>query len=93
MAQDSRSEYELHRDRARAAIARQREAAEQDRLARAARDAEVLAMLAAPGASLGSVAADIGLSKSMVAYIERTARTAFENVEAARAYLEQHREI
>lgn len=92
MADESHSDYEVHRDRARAAIARQKEAAEQDRLARAARDAEVLAMLATPGASLGSVAADIGLSKSMVAYIERTARTTFQNAEEARAYLEQHRD-
>lgn len=92
MASDSRSDYEAHRDRARAAIARQKEAAELDRLARAERDVEVLAMLAAPGASLGSVAADVGLSKSMVAYIERTARTTFENSEAARAYLKRHGE-
>lgn len=91
MADDNRSQYDVHRDRARAAIARQKEAAEQDRLARVARDSAVLAMLATPGASLGSVAADIGLSKSMVAYIERTARTTFENAEEARAYLEQHR--
>lgn len=92
MTDDRRSEYEAHRDRARAAIARQKEAAEQDRLARADRDVEVLAMLATPGASLGSVAADIGLSKSMVAYIERTARATFESREEARAYLEQHRD-
>ncbi|MBN0041848.1 hypothetical protein JN535_16940 [Cellulosimicrobium cellulans] len=90
MASDSRSEYEVHRDRARAAIVRQKEAAEQDRLARVERDAEVLAMLATPGASLRSVAADVGLSKSMVAYIERTARTTFQNAEEARAYLEKH---
>lgn len=89
---DSRSEYEAHRDRARGAIARQKEAAEEDRKARAARDAEVLAMLATPGASLGSVAADVGLSKSMVAYIERTARADFDNAQKARAYLEQHPE-
>lgn len=92
MADDSRSEYELHRDRARAAIVRQKEAAEQERSARAERDLEVLAMLATRGASLGSVAADVDLSKSMVAYIERTARTTFENAEAARTYLEQHRD-
>lgn len=92
MADDSRSEYEALRDRARAAIARQKEAAEQDRLARADRDVAVVAMLATPGASLGSVAADVGLSKSMVAYIERTARATFENADAARAYLEQRRE-
>jgi hypothetical protein len=90
MVDDSRSQYDVHRDRARAAIARQKEAAEQDRLARAARDVEVLAMLATPGASLGSVATDAGLSKSMVAYIERTARASFDNAEQARAYLEQH---
>lgn len=90
MADNSRSQYDVHRDRARAAIARQKEAAEQERVARVARDAEVLAMLAAPGASLGSVAADVGLSKSMVAYIERTARASFDNADQARAYLEQH---
>jgi hypothetical protein len=90
MADDSRSQYDVHRDRARAAIARQKEAAEQDRLARAERDAEILAMLATPGTSLGSVAADVGLSKSMVAYIERTARTAFQSAEEARAYLKRH---
>ncbi len=49
-------------------------------------------MLAAPGASLGSVAADVGLSKSMVAYIERTARASFDNAEQARAYLAEHAE-
>lgn len=92
MATDSRPEYEEHRDRARAAIARQKEAAEEDRRARAERDLAVVAMLSMPGASLGSVAADIGLSKSMVAYIERTARATFENTDAARAYLEQRRE-
>lgn len=90
MADDSRSQYDVHRDRARAAIARQKDAAEQDRLARVARDAEVLAMLAIPGTSLASVAADVGLSKSMVAYIERTARANFDNAQKARAYLEQH---
>jgi hypothetical protein len=90
---DNRSQYGVHRDRARAAISRQKEAAEQERAARIARDAEVLAMLASPGASLGSVAADVGLSKSMVAYIERTARATFENAEEARAYLEQHRDV
>lgn len=93
MAHDSRSQYDVHRDRARAAIARQKEAAEQDRLARAARDVEVLAMLAIPGASLGSVAADVGLSKSMVAYIVRMARATFENADEARAYLEKHPKI
>jgi hypothetical protein len=87
---DSRSQYDAHRDRARAAIARQKEAAEQERVARAARDVEVLAMLKTPGASLGSVAADVGLSKSMVAYIERTARAAFDNAQRARDFLEQH---
>lgn len=87
---DSSSQYDMHRDRARAAIARQKDAADQERAARAARDAAVLAMLATPGASLGSVAADVGLSKSMVAYIERTARASFDNAEQARAYLEQH---
>jgi hypothetical protein len=90
MVDDSRSQYDVHRDRARAAIARQKEAAEQERVARIARDAEVLAMLASPGASLGSVAADVGLSKSMVAYIERTARANFDNAQQARDYLEQH---
>lgn len=90
MVDDSRSQYDVHRDRARKAIARQKEAAERERQARVARDAEVLAMLATPGASLGSVAADVGLSKSMVAYIERTARATFESTQEARAYLEQH---
>jgi hypothetical protein len=90
MVDDSRSQYDLHRDRARAAIARQKEAAEMERDARVARDAEVLAMLATPGASLGTVATDVGLSKSMVAYIERTARANFDNAQQARAYLERH---
>ncbi|MCK9795227.1 hypothetical protein M1843_15865 [Isoptericola sp. 4D.3] len=90
MASGSRSQYDLHRDRARAAIARQKEAAEHERMARLARDVEVLAMLASPGASLGTVASDVGLSKSMVAYIDRTARANFENAEQARAYLERH---
>ncbi|MEN5074494.1 hypothetical protein ABE437_11805 [Isoptericola cucumis] len=90
MAGNRRSEYDVHRDRARKAIARQKEAAEREREARVARDVEVLAMLATPGASLGTVAADVGLSKSMVAYIDRTARANFENAEQARAYLEQH---
>lgn len=84
------SEYELQRDRARAAIERQKEAAEADRIAREERDTAVLAMLKFPGKSLGAVANDIGLSKSMVAHIERTARVTFENAEQARAYLEQH---
>lgn len=92
MVDESRSQYDVHRDRARAAVARQKEAAAQERLARDERDAEVLAMLATPGASLGSVAADVGLSKSMVAYIERTSRAAFDSVEQARAYLKQHRD-
>jgi len=92
MAIDSSSAYDRHRDRARRAIARQKEAADQEREARAVRDVEVLAMLAAPGASLGSVAADVGLSKSMVAYIERTARASFDNAEQARAYLAEHAE-
>ncbi len=90
MADTTRPAYDLHRDRARKAIARQKEAAEREREARAVRDAEVLAMLATPGASLGVVATDIGLSKSMVAYIDRTARANFDNAERARAYLEQH---
>lgn len=92
MAIDSEPSYDRHRDRARRAIARQKEAADQEREARAARDVEVLAMLATPGASLGSVAADIGLSKSMVAYIERTARASFDNAEQARAFLAEHPE-
>lgn len=90
MPSDGPSEYELERDRARTAIKRQKEAAETDRLAREERDAAVLAMLKVPGKSLGAVAADIGLSKSMVAHIERTARVTFENAEQARAFLEKH---
>ena len=90
MVDDSRPRYDVHRDRARAAIARQSAAAAEERKARAERDVEVLAMLGAPGASLGSVAADVGLSKSMVAYIERTARATFDNAERARAFLEEH---
>jgi len=89
MADISRPAYDLHRDRARKAIARQKDAAAREREARDARDAEVLAMLAAPGASLGTVAADVGLSKSMVAYIDRTARASFDNAEQARAFLEE----
>ena len=90
MSTDGLTEYELQRDRARTAIARQKEAAEADRIAREERDAAVLAMLKVPGKSLGAVAADVGLSKSMVAHIERTARVTFENAEQARAFLERH---
>lgn len=90
MTADGSSDYELQRDRARAAIERQKEAAEADRIAREERDAAVLAMLKTPGKSLGAVAADVGLSKSMVAHIERTARVTFENAEQARAFLEKH---
>jgi len=92
MVDGSRSAYDIHRDRARMAIARQRSAAARERDARVARDAEVLAMLALPGTSLGSVAADLGLSKSMVAYIERTARASFDNAAQARTYLAEHPE-
>lgn len=92
MAHRPGDRYEVHRDRARKAIARQKQAAEREREARVARDVEVLAMLATPGASLGSVAADVGLSKSMVAYIERTARASFDNAEQARAYLAKRSE-
>lgn len=92
MADERGSQYETHRDRARKAIARQQDAAERERDARVARDAEILAMLATDGASLGTVAADVGLSKSMVAYIQRTARAGFDSAEAARAYLAQHAE-
>ncbi|WP_421743042.1 hypothetical protein [Cellulomonas sp.] len=92
MVYSSRSQYDAHRDRARKAIARQKDAAEREREARTVRDAEILAMLAIEGASLGSVAADVGLSKSMVAYIDRTARASFDSAEQARAYLAQHAE-
>lgn len=92
MVDGSRSQYDRHRDRARQAIDRQKEAAEREREARVTRDAEILAMLATPGASLGSVAADVGLSKSMVAYIDRTARASFDSAEQARAYLAHHAE-
>ena len=92
MVDESRSQYDMHRDRARKVIARQKDAAEREREARAARDTEILAMLATEGASLGSVAADVGLSKSMVAYIDRTARASFDSAEQARAYLAQHAE-
>lgn len=85
-----RSPYDVHRDRARQAIARQKEAAEREREARVDRDAHVLAMLRTPGASLGTVAAAVGLSKSMVAYIERTARASFASAEEARTFLAQH---
>ena len=92
MVDGSRSQYDMHRDGARKAIARQKEAAERERDARVARDAEILARLATDGASLGSVAADVGLSKSMVAYIDRTARANFDKAEQARADLAQHAE-
>lgn len=90
MAAETGSDYDAHRTRARAAIARQAKAETRAAEARKDRDAEVLAMLGTPGASLGSVAADVGLSKSMVAFIQRTARRTFESAEQARAYLEQH---
>lgn len=92
MVDGTHPQYDLHRDRARKAIARQKAAAEREREARVERDVEVLAMLAMPGTSLGSVAADLELSKSMVAYIERTARASFENAAQARTYLAQHPE-
>lgn len=92
MVDGSPSQYEMHRDRARQAIARQKDAAEREREARATRDTEILAMLATEGVSLGSVAVDLGLSKSMVAYIDRTARASFDSAEQARAYLAQHAE-
>ena len=92
MVDETPSRYDVHRGRARQALARQKEAAEREREARVARDAEILAMLSTEGASLGSVAADVGLSKSMVAYIDRTARANFESAEQARAYLAQHAE-
>ena len=82
--------YEAHRTRARAAIARQKKAEAQEKRARQERDVEILAMLDTPGASLGSVATDVGLSKSMVAYIQRTAQTAITTAEQARAFLAAH---
>ena len=82
--------YGAHRTRARSAIERQKKAAEDERLARAERDVEILAMLAIPGTSLGSVAADVGLSKSMVAYIQRTAQPTIATAEQARAFLAAH---
>ncbi|MCL1872448.1 MAG: hypothetical protein FWF90_18825 [Promicromonosporaceae bacterium] len=81
------STYDAHRSRARAAVRRQAKAAEADRRARADRDAEVLAMLDFPGTSLASVAADVGLSKSMVAYIQRTAAATIATAEQARSFL------
>ena len=59
---DSSPEYVHQRDLALVAIGRQKAAAAADRLARQERDAAVLAMLKMPGTSLGSVAADVGLS-------------------------------
>ena len=47
-------------------------------------------MLSTPGASLGSVAADVGLSKSMVAYIQRTAAATITTAEQARAFLHEN---
>ncbi|RZS62850.1 hypothetical protein EV386_3204 [Xylanimonas ulmi] len=47
-------------------------------------------MLAIPGATLGKVAADVGLSKSMVAYIQRTQQQTITTAEQARAFLAQH---
>jgi hypothetical protein len=90
MAGSADNVYEVHRSRARSAITRQEKAADADRKARADRDAEVLAMLATPGASLGKVATDVGLSKSMVAYIQRTSAAAITNADQALAYLEAH---
>jgi transposase-like protein len=46
-------------------------AADQERAARAERDREVRAMLKTPGTSLGSVARDLGISKSLVRVIQR----------------------
>lgn len=90
MIEESPSPYEVHRARARAAITRQSRAEARVAEARVDRDEEILAMLATPGATLGSVAADVGLSKSMIAFIQRTARTTFESAEQARAFLAQH---
>lgn len=90
MAPEGAADYDLHRDAARKAIARQRRAEEQERRARVDRDAGVLGMLSTPGASLGSVAADVGLSKSMVAYIQRTAAATITTAEQARAFLHEN---
>lgn len=80
---DASAEYTQHRDRARRAIGRMNAAEERQRKARDERDAEILAMLEAPGASLGSVAADLGISKSLVAIIQREAR-------AVRRYIDEN---
>lgn len=85
---DPTPDYSLHLARARDAMTRMQQAEETARAARAERDAEVLAMLAVPGSSLGAVAADLGVSKSLVAVIQRTARARFDNLEAAQAYIE-----
>lgn len=82
-------DYARHRDRARAAITRMQQAETAAREARADRDAEVLAMLATPGATLGSVATDLGLSKSLVAVIHRTGR-AVDDAVAARTHPTEH---
>lgn len=63
--------YDGHRSRARSAIRRMQKAADQERAARAERDREVRAMLKTPGTSLGSVARDLGISKSLVRVIQR----------------------
>lgn len=83
-------QYAQHRDRARGAIERMKRAADEERGARAERDAEVRAMLETPGATLGSVAHDLGVSKSLIAVIQREGRRPFTTVEEARRFLEEH---
>lgn len=78
---DTSPTYAHHRDRAREAIAHMRAAEDEQRQARDDRDNEIRAMLQIPGASLGSVAADLGVSKSLVAYIHREARAIRRHLE------------
>jgi hypothetical protein len=85
-----RDDYAQHRDRAREAIERMKRAADEERGARAERDAEVRAMLDTPGATLGSVAHDLGVSKSLIAVIQREGRRTFATVADAEEFIKKH---
>lgn len=47
-------------------------------------------MLETPGATLGSVAHDLGVSKSLIAVIQREGRRTFTTVEEAQRFIEEH---
>lgn len=83
------ADYTTHRDRALAAIARMKIADDEAKAARDVRDREVRAMLS-QGKSLGVVAKDVNLSKSLVRVIQQQGR--FTSVEQAQQYLNDHQD-